>query len=42
MNAVLDWPIEASDALGTALWTAEALAEATGGAVAGRYFEDEV
>ena len=38
MNAVLDWPIEASDALGTALWTAEALAEATGGAVAGGDF----
>jgi len=38
MNAVLDWPIEASDALGTALWTADALAEATGGTVAGGDF----
>jgi UDP-N-acetylmuramoyl-tripeptide--D-alanyl-D-alanine ligase len=38
MNAVLEWPVEASDAIGTALWTADELANATGGAVGGGDF----
>jgi len=38
MSAILDWPIEASDAIGTALWTAAQIAEATGGSVGGGDF----
>ena len=38
MNAVLDWPVEAADALGTALWTSDDIAAATGGVVAGGAF----
>jgi UDP-N-acetylmuramoyl-tripeptide--D-alanyl-D-alanine ligase len=38
MNPVLDWPVEAADALGTALWTADRIAAATGGRVAGGDF----
>ncbi|KUR81154.1 UDP-N-acetylmuramoyl-tripeptide--D-alanyl-D-alanine ligase [Novosphingobium sp. Fuku2-ISO-50] len=38
MSAILDWPIEASDRHGTALWTASEIAEATGGSVAGGDF----
>ena len=38
MNALLEWPVEATDELGTALWTAQALADATGGVVTGGDF----
>ncbi|WP_197411101.1 UDP-N-acetylmuramoyl-tripeptide--D-alanyl-D-alanine ligase [Novosphingobium sp. FSW06-99] len=38
MTAVLDWPVEADDAPGTALWTASDIAAATGGAVVGGDF----
>jgi UDP-N-acetylmuramoyl-tripeptide--D-alanyl-D-alanine ligase len=31
MSALLQWPVEASDAIGLALWTAEEIAAATGG-----------
>ncbi len=33
MSAVLDWPVEPADALDNALWTADAIAAATGGEV---------
>ena len=38
MSTVLDWPVEPADALGIALWTAQAIAEVTGGTVAGGDF----
>ncbi|WP_051280725.1 UDP-N-acetylmuramoyl-tripeptide--D-alanyl-D-alanine ligase [Novosphingobium acidiphilum] len=38
MNAVLEWPVEPDDALGTALWTAGDIARATGGHVEGGEF----
>lgn len=38
MSAVLEWPVEAGDALGTALWSAQEIAEATGGQIAGGQF----
>jgi UDP-N-acetylmuramoyl-tripeptide--D-alanyl-D-alanine ligase len=38
MSAVLDWPVEADDAIGTALWTADEIATATGGTVHGGDF----
>jgi UDP-N-acetylmuramoyl-tripeptide--D-alanyl-D-alanine ligase len=38
MSAVLDWPVEADDALGMALWTAHDIARATDGVVAGGEF----
>jgi UDP-N-acetylmuramoyl-tripeptide--D-alanyl-D-alanine ligase len=38
MSAVLDWPVEACDARGTALWSAQEIAAATGGTAAGGDF----
>ena len=38
MNAILDWPIEPGDDIGTALWTAAQIAEATGGVAGGGDF----
>jgi len=38
MTTVLAWPVEAADAIGTVLWTADDLANATGGTVAGGDF----
>lgn len=38
MSAILDWPVEAGDAIGTALWTAAQIAEATGGQAGGGDF----
>ncbi len=38
MTAILDWPVTANDALGIDLWTADAIAAATGGSVAGGPF----
>jgi len=39
MSAILDWPAEPGDEVGTALWTAAQIAEATGGTVGGGDFE---
>jgi UDP-N-acetylmuramoyl-tripeptide--D-alanyl-D-alanine ligase len=38
MNAIVDWPAEATDAIGTALWTAEQIAQATGGTIGAETF----
>lgn len=38
MRALIDWPAEPGDTLGTALWTSQALADATGGSVHGEPF----
>jgi UDP-N-acetylmuramoyl-tripeptide--D-alanyl-D-alanine ligase len=38
MTAILDWPVEASDALGTALWSAQDIAAATNGTIGGGDF----
>jgi UDP-N-acetylmuramoyl-tripeptide--D-alanyl-D-alanine ligase len=35
MSALLEWPVEASDAIGLALWSAEEIAAATGGEPSG-------
>jgi UDP-N-acetylmuramoyl-tripeptide--D-alanyl-D-alanine ligase len=35
MSALLQWPVEASDATGLALWTADGIAAATGGTASG-------
>lgn len=35
MSALLQWPVEASDAIGLALWTADEIAAATGGTASG-------
>ncbi|WP_353230381.1 UDP-N-acetylmuramoyl-tripeptide--D-alanyl-D-alanine ligase [Novosphingobium sp.] len=38
MSAVLDWPVAPDDDLGTALWTADGIAQATGGTTGGEPF----
>ncbi|WP_420384009.1 UDP-N-acetylmuramoyl-tripeptide--D-alanyl-D-alanine ligase [Novosphingobium sp.] len=38
MNAILEWPVEDDDAIGTALWIAAQIAEATGGVAGGGDF----
>ena len=38
MRALLQWPVEASDAIGLALWTADEIAAATGGTASGLAF----
>ena len=37
MRALLQWPVEASDAIGLALWTADEIAAATGGTASGTF-----